>query len=641
VVLVRRGELTRWRGGQPEGRAGTEPIEAREPLFLFSYDSTWLRIAEKSLVQKGKGRPTSVLLRSVFEDTEPSELIGQRFAQAAGVLGKLHPVELSVRVAVLHAEPAGLYSRNPALGIDAHPAFPESEIAGRLAGMLTLAFPEVRWVFASSPDMSDADGGALSKPDGVPLFDPLGRRALVRKDIKTDLGTAKDADYLCVRERSAAAIDEELAYSFLTGYLAYRLTYNTHMVCTEAEMKRVFGFRDARGQKIDVICRPAPHVKLTFEDLFLGFPDHTDHSRTKDGKVECLHFSNLENRDWYFPGLREVTRRVFVTAGHGHYDARDANGAYLRKRKLESEVLSRTVCKPVAGVYSVLKRARLLSDYMKLRRDEWKTAKAHKVEGGQTGHSASGRLLLIADSLIGRAEKLFDEARSVPDCIYAATLALEAQELLGYRTPTTSLEAITLRHKLEVKAECMFQGMEYNIAVKDRFWEIHGEVDAVSRWFNPATRERSALNAEMSIVTEVMRIFHEFGQYDEEQECMKHFRKLNRQAYFAQHPWLSVFRPFRWYVETIVGSFWLFVIALLAWPLLFGVLGYVVKAGFGPQVSNVAGYTVSAFYTFFCLQPPSATVGIPAHVLTMLTVIAGFAHLGIFISHLYSLVARK
>jgi ABC-type multidrug transport system fused ATPase/permease subunit len=222
--------------------------------------------------------------------------------------------------------------------------------------------------------------------------------------------------------------------------------------------------------------------------------------------------------------------------------------------------------------------------------------------------------------------------------------ALEALELLGCRTPTTSLEAIALRHKLEVKAECMFQGMEYNIEVKSRFREINGEVRAVSHWFNPATRKRSALNAEMSVVTEIMRIFREYGQFDEEQECLKHFRELNRRWYFLNHPWFRPIHPLRWYVETLIGSFRLFVLAILGWPVVFGLLSFATGATFGANGGDIVGlghHLTNAYFSFFGLQPSVQPNNSAAHILTLLLVVIGFAHLGIFISHLYSLVSRK
>ena len=52
--------------------------------------------------------------------------------------------------------------------------------------------------------------------------------------------------------------------------------------------------------------------------------------------------------------------------------------------------------------------------------------------------------------------------------MYGALLALEAQELLANRTPTTALEALAVRHELEVTAECMFYGVEYNFDVRRR-----------------------------------------------------------------------------------------------------------------------------------------------------------------------------
>jgi hypothetical protein len=249
--------------------------------------------------------------------------------------------------------------------------------------------------------------------------------------------------------------------------------------------------------------------------------------------------------------------------------------------------------------------------------------------------------LVIADALIERAEAIYAGARSVQDCVHGALLALDAQELLGGRTPTTSLEAILLRHKLEVKAECMFQGMEYNIDVENRFREIRGEVEAISRWFHPSMRKRSALNAEMSVVTEIMRIFRDCGQFDEEQECLKRLRILDRSWFFLKHPRLSPLRPFRWYVETLLGSFWAFVLAVGLWPLLLGLLGRAMGARFHREEGSIHPHITNAYVLFFAHSPIGQPLNSIAQLLTVIVSLIGFVHLGIFIAYLYALVTRR
>jgi hypothetical protein len=197
-----------------------------------------------------------------------------------------------------------------------------------------------------------------------------------------------------------------------------------------------------------------------------------------------------------------------------------------------------------------------------------------------------------------------------------------------------------------VKAECMFYGVGYTIDVKSRLKEIEMEVKAVARWFHGSVKKRSLLNAQLSIITEIARIFREHGQFDEEQICLQRLRDLNRRWYFLTHPWFIPFWPLRWYVEKLVGSLPAFVTMVLAWPFLFGVLSSLIKAEFERPADKKAiwdflDYVFYAYFTFFGLQPLEFPAEWKAGLLTVLIVLAGFLHLGIFIAHLYTLIMRR
>lgn len=188
----------------------------------------------------------------------------------------------------------------------------------------------------------------------------------------------------------------------------------------------------------------------------------------------------------------------------------------------------------------------------------------------------------------------------------------------------------------------MFYGMEHNIDVKNRIKEIEGEVAAVSEWFHTSRKRASALNAKLGIITEITKVFREAGQFDEEQACLKYFRKLNRQWYFLNHPWQRIFHPFRWYLETLVGSFPLFAIAVLGWPLLFGVISQLISAQFdNVNPNSFIDHITHTSIMFFGLQPSGFPKGPAADILTVLIILTGFLHLGIFVSYLYTLISRR
>ena len=518
-----------------------------------------------------------------------------------------------------------------------------------LAAMLVLTFPEVRWIFlgthaqtaagAERDPLADHAFSAgnlremvVGRADVVPLFDPSGLRNHIRSSIKKSLETSQAARSLSLRDKHCAAIDDEGQYAFLHAYVGYKLGLGVHLVTTEAMMAEVFGEPTTSGS---VAAKVQPKIEMTFEDVFLNFPD-----RSSDEP----HLSRLSERDNFYPGLKDVKRRVFVTAGHRNVAWHQENRAYIRALRSSPTRRVDVVYKPSGGLYNILEKANLLGDYWQRREREWQAAKP-PLHGGDlqlTGHSAPGRFLSIAERLIRRADQILRQAEIVQDCVHGATLALEAQELLAYRTPTTSLEAIALRHQLETKAECMFYGVGYSKDVKNRFREIAREVTTVTQWFHPSIRKGSTLNAQMSIATEVMRVFREAGQFDEEQQCLIYLRKLHRRATLINRPWLRIVYPALWYVETLVGSFPLFVVALFLWPTIFGLVSWVVGAQFGDgsTIQNLADYMTHGFITFFGIGPLEFPKGL-IQPLTVLTMILGFTHLGIFITHLYTLLSRR
>jgi len=174
--------------------------------------------------------------------------------------------------------------------------------------------------------------------------------------------------------------------------------------------------------------------------------------------------------------------------------------------------------------------------------------------------------------------------------------------------------------------------------------EIELEVKAVARWFHASVKKASLLNAQMSIITEIARIFRESGQFDEEQACMNRLRDLNRRWYYMRHPWFVPFWPVRCYLEKMVGSFPLFVAAVLSWPILFGLVSSVTKAQFDGSLEQhwgVWSHITNAYGSFFGLQPMTFPMDPAAKVLSLIVILVGFMHLGILIAHLYTLITRK
>jgi hypothetical protein len=512
-----------------------------------------------------------------------------------------------------------------------------------VVAMLILAFPEVHWVFPSPHEPFESSFSSQSHLLGArnnlkrilelhdsgftPLFDPTGLRDDIRTRLKTHSDEPEGASYISVRERVSAAIDEEEAYTCFNAYAAFRFGFRCHAITSYAMMKRIFGLNSNLPDK----SRPT----LVFEDLYLRFPDKTDD----------VHLSDLNERDENFPKLTKVNYRIFVTVGHRHaaYAERShQNQSHLND--LKPGMWIRMLYKPCSGMFDLWHRSGL-EQRLRAEGFDWNSAKLAS-ETTRGGHSAPGRLLVIAEHLIGRSNSILRSADSVPGAVHGAVLASNAQELLGNRTPTTMLEALALKHQLEVLAECMFYGVEYNMDVKSRFDEIKRDVASVQEWFHPKKAKLSALNAQIRIVNELSLRFREHNQFDEEQQCLTKLRELHRHLWFRKHAsWTWFIYPARWYIDFLLSSVSRFVLAILFWIVVYSFLFALFPHLYQPIALSAAMHglsdSVSAFFGLQLVHDLNQFQGEGLILVNISAIFAGFIHLGILISHLYSIIARR
>ena len=178
----------------------------------------------------------------------------------------------------------------------------------------------------------------------------------------------------------------------------------------------------------------------------------------------------------------------------------------------------------------------------------------------------------IAQHLLNRAERLWRaDGMSIQEAVRGAVLATDALELLGGRTPTTSIEALRLKHEFEVNAECRFSGVEHHFLLKPRLQEIRRDVAYICNWFHPKQQRMAALNAEMTILSCLMIVFRQNAQFDEEQECLVRVRHLQNELWRRQSPWRFWTWPVLRYFEFILSSIPNFIISMLVWMFLLSI----------------------------------------------------------------------
>lgn len=533
-----------------------------------------------------------------------------------------------------------------------------------IVAMLILTFPEIRWVFGVAPppvpipdekekfpSTDHSLSSLLTHPRRDPLLDPTGLREWVR-----DKARDPDCDYLPKREHTAAAMDEEKAYAYFHGYTAYRFGYRSDVVSSWALAKRLFR---PSGEAASPDRSPTPHgYRLLIEDMSLNFADRNARTHllrlesdpgTKQGRA--YHLPKLDSNAEESPQIR-----LLVTTGQGsarYSDALAENRRYLREKIRGGR--GQVIFKPAGGMFELWDEARLLKRSPGGHREGdaegfiWPPNKQPAQSEGKTGsgHGAPGRLSLIADSLLRRANAIQNADTSVLEDIQGALLATDALELLGGRTPTLAAEALTQKHLLEVQAECHFSGAEFHFDMKPRLAELEIEAQAIADAFQRSEQENARLNILMRTENRLVKLLRDANQFDEEQFWMDKARHLYNTLWMREKTLRYALWPVIRYIEFLLGSFSRFVVVLALWILLFSWL-YVASARHGGWAPGLQ----DAITSFFSIGGPLHQAAMQGdqskeswgrlYAWTVCGAIClGFIHLGVFISHLYTLVSRK
>jgi hypothetical protein len=192
-------------------------------------------------------------------------------------------------------------------------------------------------------------------------------------------------------------------------------------------------------------------------------------------------------------------------------------------------------------------------------------------------------------------------------------------------------------------AECQFGGVQYNLQLDDRFAEIRRDMEILGTWYGKRARAGALLNGELTIISRLMAIYDDHEEFDEAEVCRQRIRVLHRRVWWRQNrtnplAWLVL--PFRTYIEYLLGSTTRFAFAVIAWMTGLSLGFTALKAAVhGTQADNLQTFG-QALSSFFGTEPLAS--GDPAWIaLTVVATLSGFIHLGIFISQIYSTLARK
>lgn len=553
----------------------------------------------------------------------------------------------------------------------------EGEGWDNLIAMLILTFPEIRWVFGVVRGEEEKScwnrtiaphhrlASLLDSTRREPLFDPTGLRKWVQSRTNEGIQGVGDDLELPTRQKVAAAIEDERPYAYLHGYTAYRFGCRADVVMTWALMKERFNPTDRKEKTPSANGKNRHGYWLLLEDMSLNFPDRPRrvhlHRLETERKEHCAW---LDSNDSTKEGS---THRILVTTGQTRPNdpALTDNRRYLRKKK---EGRGDVVLKPVGGMFDLWEKAGLLRQWKGARRrgdvegfvwppshprpsgNEESCQERNGSDGASNaqGHGTIGKLLLVSEALIRRAKAMIGKVECASEAVQGAVLATDALELTGGRTPTTAIEALSLKHRFELLAECQFSGVEHHISLPYRFDEIDRETRAICRWFASRQREHATLNARIHILNQLVDVLQTHNQFDEEQTCVNRARHLHATLWMQTKPWRHVFwLPIR-YVEWLLSSFLRFVSAVAVWSLVLGILFAFVNPEFTTWdmerlVTGLRDAVTSFFSVGSPIRPGSCTKGLSNGevIVTGISIMSGFLHLGVLISHLYSVITRK
>jgi hypothetical protein len=156
----------------------------------------------------------------------------------------------------------------------------------------------------------------------------------------------------------------------------------------------------------------------------------------------------------------------------------------------------------------------------------------------------------------------------------------------------------------------------------------------------------SEWNAEATVLLRLIAVFRNYNRFNEEQIVRVRERELHRLTWFAkrfgnvgsQFRWLNPVYMIAWYVEFLLKSVPGFLSAIAAW--LFGLTFLYATTTFQRRFDWNFAFQ-NALVSFFSIQPPGDTSIHFNFFVVALAILGGVLHIGVLISHLYTIVSRR
>lgn len=479
----------------------------------------------------------------------------------------------------------------------------DSVFADELAPALAiLATPEVLWLFGSDTKVTDAPWPRYHSLDQIrtglwdPSFDWTGLRWWARNQL---LLIKHPDDYS--QKHRVAALDDEPRYALFEAYCGYRFGYPALAPASMDEAAK--------------LLHPDNATEFTtylhwFEDIYVRL-----HDDERD-------ISDPEKRNLVLPAVGKALSRTIVSSGG------DEKGWDEHWRALEdgSNGKIRLIFKPIKGLLDLWDVSPVSSRG---------TAALIAASDPAGSHAAPGAITLTASKMLARAEALSRQDASFSNLLLAAILCVDVERLLCGRSPTTALEALSIKHQAEVRLECVFHGVAAAPDIQKRLDELKKSIGEICGSYEESARDDAQLAAGLEIQNQLIAILRQYGRFEEEQVVLRHARELRRGILQQSTNWWKKFEAWLLrYPNFILSSPFSFLAGLWLGIVFFS-WAYV------PFVPDASGSDLlwRSSVTTLSIQPLNNDAsGRPIDLLCMTW---GLTHFGVFLSHLYSLISRR
>lgn len=499
-----------------------------------------------------------------------------------------------------------------------------------LTSLLVLAFPDIHWVFATTSGEDEAMTVAGLKAHSLPpaderrlelladqqeggnspLFDATGLRNFIKTASFRALDVLNKQNGVAIspeRNGLALVIEDEVEVGGAVAYLHYRRGYRVQVVNTEAEFQRAASLQQ---------------VARSTESATLEFPDSS-------GNSESLKPNNRSVRLPVLAGLGPAKRIIFTI---------DDNTATSPAKDDEYSVIH----SPFDGLLGLARQLGLDN-----APDGFAWPPEHRERGYTAGRHAMPGYLTVA------ARRLLTRARLETRAVYESCLfALEAQELLLNRSPSLSLQAhksrLTHEIRLENDVPTVLGGAAtgHERRLQSRFREIGHELDSMltvvaSR--DSARREKLKRSLGAQLAGTMIDGYRRGYHFQEELAAIAKRREFD----------FGGTLPGRYLAWVLAGPPWHFLAAVAGWIVGFACLylaiGLHLDAGLSSLPTASWKALVVSAYTLASvgLAPPEFLWTDPLgaswayRIAATLECVAGLAHWGLGMAHLYTLVSRR